>query len=128
MDPPRPARFHVHTAPDFEEVKRHVSNSLSCEGNRCAFLRSASFKRFRMRCLYRSGRVSVSPPHDLCWVADGRLVLELERESPRSRGGWVTVVTAPECAMPTGYDDTWNEEQEDDEANQDASAQSVKNV
>ena len=120
MDPARSARFRVLTAPDFEEVERHVSNSLSCEGNRCAFLRSASFKRFRMRCLYWWGWVSADPPHDSCWVADGRLVLELVRETPRTKGGWITVVTGPECAMPSGYDNTWNEELEDDDAGADA--------
>ena len=93
------ARFPVRTPSDFTDVERHVSSHLSGEGDRCAFLRSAAFTRFRVRCLYRQkGRV---PP---CWAGGGRLRLEFEREAPGRAGGWVTVAVGDGGG---DYDDSW---------------------
>ena len=99
------ARFRVSSPSDFTHVERHVSSHLSGEGDRCAFLRSAAFTRFRVRCLYRpKGRV---PP---CWAGGGRLRLEFEREAPRRAGGWVTVEVRDgggACEYDYDYDDSW---------------------
>jgi hypothetical protein len=98
------ATFRVRSAVDFARVERHASFLFSSsfsgeEGSGASFLRSASFLRFRMRCLYRAGRV---PP----WHApDGRLAITIEREAPGRSGGWVSVAPAQDNA--TTYDDSW---------------------
>ena len=108
------ARFPVRSPSDFAEVERHVASHLSGEGDRCSFIRSAAFLRFRVRCLYRpKARV---PP---CWAEGGRLHLAFEREAPRRAGGWVTVaIRDGEGAWD--YDDSWGiasaDEGEEEEA------------
>jgi len=106
------ARFRVRTSADFALVERHVSflysSSFSSEesGGSASVLRSASFLRFRVRCLYRTGRVPT------WYAADGRLAISLEREWPAGGvGGWVTVATARDDAQ--AYDDSWGRTERD---------------
>jgi hypothetical protein len=103
------ARYRVQAPPDFAPVERHVSSLLSGEGDRCSFLRSASFLRFRVRCLYRPrGRV---PP---CWTGNGQLVLEFEREPPPDCGGWVSVVASDRACL-CDYDESWGQSPDDED-------------
>ena len=84
--PPDPEKFRVHTPADFARVESYVSTQLSCDGDRCAFLRSAVFLRFRMRALYKPRESRAR-----CWGPNG-LLLEFSRDkSAGPRSAWVTV-------------------------------------
>ena len=93
-------RFRVRSLADFAAVESHVSILFSSPSSGASLLRSASFLRFRMRCLYRACKAV--PP----WYApDGRLLVSLERAAPGEPGGWVTVATREDARS---YDDSWD--------------------
>lgn len=94
--------FTVRAAADFDAVEAAVCRALSREGERCAFVRSAQFVRFRVRVLYRGheGRLTVCPQ-------DGKLALDFD--PPHS----VTVRAVEDVRVRRDTDCVYCDEQED---------------
>ena len=99
------SRFRVRSPADFARVEGHVSSLFLSTSSGASILRSASFMRFRMRCLYRACR-SVHPWH----APDGRLVVSLERGAPGGSGGWVTDAPRDDAH---NYDNSWDGKDDD---------------
>lgn len=96
--PPPPERFRLRSAADFALVEAYVSGQMLGGGDRCAFLRSAVFTRFRTRCLYRPSEARAR-----CWGPNG-ILLEFARDA--AGGGHVTVSVLDHISQ-SDFDASW---------------------
>lgn len=95
--PPQPETFRLRSAADFALVEAYVSGHLLGGGDRCAFLRSAIFLRFRTRSLYRPAEVRAR-----CWGPNG-LLLEFARDA----SGKIVTVSVLDHISQSDFDASW---------------------